>query len=140
MRVWNDFIKWFLYITTGILIICAVNFEIAGQDMIPVSTLWRILLSGIVTTGITMVLFPEKSNRKSMVLIRCFIHYAALCTVMILFGHWFGWLDYDFGGILMMVVSVACVYLFCFLSYCLIDLKRADEINKKLKEKYREHE
>ena len=37
-----------------------------------------------------------------------------------------------------MVVSVAAVYGITFLIYYLIDLKQADEINQKLKEKYGE--
>lgn len=136
MKMIKDFIRWFLYITTGILIVCAVNFGITDGDQIPKDTLWQILLSGFLTTGVTMLLYPRDENKKSAVFVRCFIHYAMLCVVMILCGQWFGWMDFDFGGIVMMSISVASVYLLSFTVYYIIDLKRAEEINRKLKEKY----
>lgn len=138
MRVLKDFVKWFLYITMGILIVCAVNFQIADAESIPKETLWQILLSGFLTTGITVLLYPRNGSNKSTFWVEILAHYLALCIIMILCGYWFGWLDFDLGGISMMVVSVAAVYGITFLIYYLIDLKQADEINQKLKEKYGE--
>lgn len=140
MRVLKDFVKWFLYITMGILIVCAVNFQIADAESIPKETLWQILLSGFLTTGITVLLYPRNGSNKSTFWVEILAHYQALCIIMILCGYWFGWLDFDLGGIVMMVVSVAAVYGITFLIYYLIDLKQADEINQKLKEKYGERE
>ncbi|MCI7322278.1 MAG: DUF3021 domain-containing protein [Lachnospiraceae bacterium] len=140
MRVLKDFVKWFLYITMGILIVCAVNFQIADAESIPKETLWQILLSGFLTTGITVLLYPRNGSNKSTFWVEILAHYLALCIIMILCGYWFGWLDFDLGGIVMMVVSVAAVYGITFLIYYLIDLKQADEINQKLKEKYGERE
>lgn len=140
MRVLKDFVKWFLYITMGILIVCAVNFQIADAESIPKETLWQILLSGFLTTGITVLLYPRNGSNKSTFWVEVLAHYLALCIIMILCGYWFGWLDFDLGGIVMMVVSVAAVYGITFLIYYLIDLKQADEINQKLKEKYGERE
>lgn len=140
MRVLKDFVKWFLYITMGILIVCAVNFQLADAESIPKETLWQILLSGFLTTGITVLLYPRNGSNKSTFWVEILAHYLALCIIMILCGYWFGWLDFDLGGIVMMVVSVAAVYGITFLIYYLIDLKQADEINQKLKEKYGERE
>ena len=46
MNVFRDFIKWFSYITMGILIVCAVNFMLYGLDTIPMVTLWQIFFFG----------------------------------------------------------------------------------------------
>lgn len=136
MKKINDFIKWFLYITTGVLIVCAVNFWAADMDAIPKNTLWQILLSGLLTAGVTVFIYPKDCNKKSVILTRIFFHYVVLCIVMIICGYWFGWLKLNAAGIVMMVVSVAVVYFLSFLAYYLTDLKRADEINRRLKEKY----
>ena len=95
MRVLKDFVKWFLYITMGILIVCAVNFQIADAESIPKETLWQILLSGFLTTGITVLLYPRNGSNKSTFWVEILAHYLALCIIMILCGYWFGWLDFD---------------------------------------------
>lgn len=59
---------------------------------------------------------------------------------MIICGHRFGWRNLNLAGIIMMLMSVAIVYLLTFFSYYLIDLKQAKEINQKLKEKYGDEE
>lgn len=136
MKVFRDFIKWFLYITVGILVVCAVNFALSGSDTIPMMTLWQILLSGGLTTLVTMLLYPRESGKKSAVFVGCLIHYAVLCVVMIVCGYWFQWLSLDAEGICMMCLSVAGVYLLAFTAYYILDLRQAKKINQRLKEKY----
>lgn len=138
MKSLIHFVKFFLYITTGILFVCAVNLELAGADALPCDTLWQILLSGLLTTGITLLLFSGNKTAKGSYPARILIHYAALCLVMIFFGCHFGWINLNFRGILIMLVSVAVVYLITFFSYYLTDIKQAREINRKLTEKYGE--
>lgn len=140
MRILGDGIKWFLYITTGILIVVAVNYTIAGEETMSVSTLWNILLSGLLTTVVTMLLYPREANGKSTVYLKCFLHYLALCVVMSFCGKWFGWIDFNPVGILLMSVSVAVVYVLTFLSYYIVDVRQAEEINRRLKEKYSDEE
>jgi len=140
MKRFHDFIKWFLYITTGILIVCAVNYSFYRADTIPQNTLWQILLSGFVTALVTTVIMGKEITKKTEFLIRVSIHYLVLCAVMILLGHSFGWLNYDLPGILMMMVSVAVVYLLNFAVYYVIDSRQADEINRTLREKYQDEE
>lgn len=132
MEMFRDFIKWFQYITIGVLIVCAVNFSLSGTDTIPPMTLWQILLSGFVTTLITMLFYLGKRATY----IKFGIHYVVLCGVMIPCGYWFGWLSFNAAEICMMIVSVAVVYLLAFVAYYLIDLKQAEKINQRLKEKY----
>lgn len=137
MRFVKDFVKWFFYITTAVLIICAFHFGVSEGDVIEKDTLWQILLSGFLTAGVTVFLLP-RDNRVIRPLAQFFVHYAALSAVMLVCGHWFGWLEYNVAGIAMMLVSVAVVYLICFGIYYLIDLREADKINRRLKEKYGE--
>lgn len=63
MKMLSLFVKFFIYITTVILIVCAINFQISGQNLIPMETLWRILLSGFLTIIVTM-LFSQRKQRK----------------------------------------------------------------------------
>ncbi len=135
MKRLYDFIKWFLYITTGILFICALNMAIQGDADIPAATLWQILLSGLLTAAVTAFFHPEEEGRLPAVL-NIFLHFLALCGVMLLCGRWFGWLKFDLPGIVMMVLSVAGVYLLSFLAYYIIDVRQAEQINRKLQERY----
>ena len=132
MEIFRDFIKWFQYITIGVLIVCAVNFSLSGADTIPLMTLWQILLSGFLTTLITMLFY----SGKRATYMKCGIHFVVLCGVMIPYGYWFGWLSFNAAEICMMILSVAVVYLLAFVAYYLIDLKQAEKINQRLKEKY----
>ena len=134
------FIKYFFYITTGILIVVALNFALSDEETLPRDTLWQILASGALTAAITAVLSPQDSRTFGGFAVKCALHYAALCVVMILCGHSFGWLSYDLGGIAMMALSVSLVYLFTFFSYYIMDRKQADDINRRLREKYRDEE
>ena len=136
MKLVKDFLRWFFYITTAVLIICAVHFAMSENDVIPKDTLWRILISGFLTAGVTVLLFPKEHGKRNRIFAHFLIHYAALSAVMIVCGHWFGWLEYNPGGIVMMLVSVAVVYLICFGVYYIIDLRDADKINRRMKEKY----
>lgn len=149
----KNLVKWFLYISTGVLIVVAANMKIAGEDMIPADTLWQILLSALLTSLVTAVLYPGDDiyggrplflkaggNGKAVIFIRIFLHYAALCAVMLVCGQQFGWIRLNGAGVVLMLVSVAAVYLFAFLAYYIIDMKQADEINRRLKEKYGEEE
>lgn len=138
MKLLKDFVRWFFYITTAVLMICAFHFSVSGDDLIPTKTLWQILLAGFLTAGVTALLYPREGRKRGRIFSQCLLHYGALCAVMIVSGHCFGWLEYDFGGIAMMLASVAVVYLICFGTHYLIDLHDADKINRRLREKYGE--
>ena len=136
MKIISSFIKWYFYITTGILFVCAINMTLSREENIPSDTLWKILLSGFLTTVVTMFFLFRESDSKFVMIYRMILHYLALGIVMILSGRWFGWLEFDISGIVMMLLSVAVVYLLTFLVYYILDRKEAQEINQKLNEKY----
>ena len=140
MKRFGNFVKWYLYITTGILIVCAVNFTLADAETIASDTLWKILFSGFLTTAVTVFLVPQEEDSKMKSYVKFFLHYFTLCIVMIICGVWFGWIHPCFSGVVAMAVDVAVVYLLAFLSYYIIDRKQAEEINQRLKEKYGEEE
>lgn len=138
MKKISDAMKWFCYITTAILVVCTVIFMTVGEQAISPKTLPQILLSGFLTTIITTLLQSKEETKKSIIYIKCFLHYIALCVVMVICGKWFGWLEFNFSGIAMMTIAVACVYILAFSTYYIIDLKQADAINQRLKEKYQD--
>lgn len=135
-----EFIKWFFYITTSVVFICAANLTISGGNTIFVNTLWQILLCGFLTALVTVLLRPGAKDGGKIMMLKIIIHYIILCVVMIICGHWFGWMVFSFADIVMMLVSVAVVYLIVFTAGFWLDLKGAEEINRRLKEKYNDKE
>ena len=136
MKIISSFIKWYFYITTGILFVCAINITLSREENIPSNTLWKVLLSGFLTTAVTIGFLLRESDSKFVMIYRMILHYLALSIVMILSGRWFGWLEFDISGIVMMLLSVAVVYFLTSFSYYILDRKEAQEINQKLNEKY----
>lgn len=140
MRIFREAIKWFVYITTGILIVVAVNITLAGEEMMLSKTLWEILLSAFLTTIVTVLLFSADETRQHVAYLNLVLHYLALCVVMIICGTWFGWIAFNLAGILLMTISVAAVYLLTFFAYAILDRRQAETINKRLKERYSDEE
>lgn len=134
MKLISEVFKWFLYITTGILIVTATMYTILGEETMPVNTLWKILLAGVLTTGVTICFKPWKDWGY----VGFLLHYLALCVVMVVCGSMFGWIKFSLFGILFMMIDVAIVYAIAFGAYLLVDLRQAKEINEKLKEKYKD--
>lgn len=139
MKIFSNFIKWFMYINTGILIVVAINFLLAGVDSMPINTLWNIMFSALVTTIVTMCFCPREERKVKMPL-QYIVHYLTLCAVMIFVGSMFGWIHFNAGGVIMMMVDVALVYAIAFVVYYMLDIRQADVINKKLKEIYGDEE
>ena len=135
-----EFIRWFFYITTCVLFVCAANIQISGDETVPTITLWQILLSGFLTALVTVILGPGEQDSSRVGMVKIIVHYFVLCGVMIGCGYQFGWMELNLNGIVMMAVSVAVVYLLVFLAGYLLDKKQADEINKKLHGKYSDKE
>ena len=45
MRFLKELCRFFVQITTGILIICAINYSVWGSGELPANILWQIVLS-----------------------------------------------------------------------------------------------
>lgn len=140
MKKIGEYIKWYFYITTNILFVTATIFRLYGATALPGAILWQIMLSGFLTTIVTVLIIYIECESTVGRLIKFFCHYIALCVVMICSGKWFDWLDLNLSGIIMMLAAVAAVYLLAFCVYYVIDLREANRINKRLKEKYGDEE
>lgn len=138
MEILRNFIKWFLYITMSIFLVVTLSYKTYSVDTIPTDTLLYILISGFLTTAVTVLMALRECKSKWISLLKYILHYIALCVVMCLCANWFGWYDLNLSGILSMSLSVAIVYGLAFGVYCLTDLKQAKDINKLLQEKYKD--
>ncbi len=140
MEILRNFIKWFLYITMSIFLVVTLSYKMYSVDTIPTDTLLYILISGFLTTAVTVLIALRECKKRWTGILKYLIHYISLCIVMCLCGNWFGWYDLDLEGILSMSLSVAIVYAMSFGVYCLIDWKQAKDINKMLQKKYKDEE
>ena len=140
MKRIRNFVKYFFYITVGILLVCGISYALAGIEAVPVEVFGMIFLSSFITTLVTVLILPSEEDGKVKSCIKFVLHYLALCVIMIFLGQWFGWIKLNLSGIVMMAVDVGLVYLLTFTAYYLIDVKQADEINKMLQEKYGDEE
>jgi len=138
MKIITESIKYFMCITTGIVIMCALNIPLSGNDTMPSNILWQIIISGAATSVITAIVYSRETNTTKGTIILMAVHYVILCVVMIFLSVMFGWMKLCIQGIVMMVVSVAFVYVITFSSRYLLDKKQADLFNETLKNKYRD--
>ena len=140
MKILGNLVKWFLYITVGILIVCGISYGIAGIETVTVNVFGMILLSAFVTALATVLILPKEEDGKVKSCIKYVLHYIALCVIMCFLGERFGWINFDLVAIGLMVIDVGLVYLLVFIAYYIIDVKQAGEINKMLREKYGDEE
>jgi len=140
MKALGKFVKYFLYITVGIFIVCGINYKIAGIETVTVDVFGMILLSAFVTTVATVLIHSKEDDGKVKSCVKFVLHYIILCMIMSFLGKQFGWIDFDLAGIGMMVIDVGVVYLLVFIVYYIIDIKQAEKINQMLQEKYGDEE
>lgn len=134
------FAEWFMFITTGILIICTIDFTLFSKDaMIPKATLSYILLSSFLTSVITAAFSLLEPVKKSSRIICFILHLACMEGAMIGCGIWFGWIDFAF-DVLQMCLSVAGVYAFVVTGYYIQDKHYANQLNQSLKRRYQDGE
>lgn len=135
------FIEWFVLIATGILIICAVHFALFSETGdVPDAILLQIIISALLTAAETAVFLLTEPVTKSSIAICGILHFCSLSGTMIVCGLCFGWINFESFGIIDMIISVAAVYVFVVFAYYILDKHRADQINQKLKEKYKDDE
>ena len=141
MKTFREFVKWFLYILPGIIVVCGIGYTLDGAETVSVNVLWKILFSAFVTALLTtlmhvMLIKPNEEEGRLAAYLKLAIHYILLCAIMSFLGAWFGWIDFGVRGVLAMALYVGGVYLIACTVYYIIDVKQADIINKKLREKY----
>lgn len=132
----RDFLKCYLYITVGILIVIAISYAFSSEETVSADSFWQILLSGFLTTLVTVIFSPFREHIKVRIVVKFALHYLSLCLVMFICGSWFGWMTPNPAGAAIMMLDVGVVYLFVVAATYLIDVSQAREINKRLQEKY----
>jgi len=135
------FVEWFVFIATGILMICAINFALFSDgEQIPRATLIQILFSAMLTAAVTAVFFMLEPLKKSSMIFCFILHFSSLTAIMVVCGLHFGWVESGLIEIVKMGASVAFVYVFVIIIYYILDIRRAEQINRRLKEKYKDEE
>lgn len=135
MRFITDLIRYFVYITTGILFVFIVILLIEGGSGVSTQTLIRIPCAAFATALITALLYSSEAVKKKELYIRISVHYILLCVTMIALGTVFEWISLDLAGIMTMVISTAAIYAFTFAGTYLSSKNEAKKLNEALKSK-----
>lgn len=131
MKKISEYIKWFLYITSCVLIVRGCIYYFTG-DIVVSEAILHIVIMGMLTTLVTVFMFSVDIDG----LWGYVIHYVLLTSVVLLYCEWNQWPYIDFKEVLIIIIAVAIVYLLVLGSYYLIDVRKAKQINEKLKDKY----
>ena len=135
MNKLREFVHYFITITTGILIICAISYS-SQAEAPTAATLWHILLSAGLATLATVVFFPDEDASKLRINIGLVLHFISLCVIMIVCGRQFGWISPGFLPALAMVGYVVIVYSFTAGVTYFISKREAALLNQQLKKKF----
>lgn len=135
MKFITDLIRYFVYITTGILFVFIVMLLIEGGSGVSTQTLIRIPCAGLATALITAVIYSREAVKKKEHYIRIAIHYLLLCVTMVALGTVFEWIKLDLAGIMTIVISTAAIYAFTYTGAYLSSKSEAKKLNEALKSK-----
>ncbi len=135
MKFLVELIKYFTYITTGIVFAFIINTAIAGVESVPVAMIAEIPAAGFVTALITVIIFEKDVKTKKGMFLLTTVHFILLSIVMIVMGLMFKWINTNPTSIILMLLCVAFVYGFTSAVSYFTSKKEADEINAALKNK-----
>ncbi len=130
----NDFIKWFLTINTGIMIVTGIN--IIVYDSITTMIIPQILAASFVTALVTTAFFsynPQKPISVPVRLLLSFGHYLVLCVIIMTMGVLFNWFRLSANGVRGVGLSVAGVYLITAIISYALSKGEANEMTNALK-------
>ncbi len=133
MKFIKEFIKWFITINTGVLLIFIIN--TTDYDYIRTVYLWEIFAVSAVTSLITTLFFsidPGKIITRVVQIVIVFLHYLSLFITMMLFGISFGWIPFNLSGVLTMALSVAGVYICTAVLSVVTGMQDAKKMNEAL--------
>lgn len=135
MKFITELLKYFVYITTGILFVFITIMLLGGYESISIRELMQIPLAAFVTALVTAVIYSKETMMKKEFNIRMAVHYILLCVIMVIFGTAFGWVSFDLAGVMTIVISTAAIYAFTFAGAYLSSKSEAEKLNKALKSK-----
>ncbi len=136
MKKVREFIFMFAVITTGIILICAIQFSLQNDGILNDNILWHILLAGALTAGATTLLLPSEECSKCRFILGIIVHFIVLCVIMVFVGVRFAWIPLCLEGVLGMVFCVAFVYAFTMIVTLISFQKEAKHVNQALQKKY----
>ncbi len=131
----SEFLKWFLIINTGIMLIVWIN--IFKYDTIWTTIIPQIFCASFVTSLVTTAVFSINPKKPLSALVRFLIsaaHYLVLCVIIMTLGTLFNWFDLSLSGCIIVALSVAGVYLVAAVISYLLSKSEADEMTKALKD------
>lgn len=134
MRFITDTFKYFVTITTGILLIFIIVMLTNEMDSLSFRFIAEIPLMGLITAIITALIQRGEVPLKQFI-IRVIVHYLLICLTMSVAAVLFKWVTFTFGGIMSIVLSTAGVYVFTYLATYIMSKKEADELNSALRRK-----
>jgi len=140
MKRLKSMAEFFEKITTGILFVTAIYIPAfyGWDEALHVKILWQILLLSVVCTlgSIIMPLGEEKEVSRNSMLIRHSLYYIYINVVVLALGYLFGWFSFQNAGqVFGMLLAIAFVYIAVALVCYWIQLREAEKINRKLKER-----
>lgn len=133
MKFIRDFVKWFVIINTGVLLIFALN--TIGYDYIKTVYLLEIFAASAVTallTAMFMSIEPKKVINKYMQFLLVLAHYVCLLVTMIILGKSFGWITTEGKDLVFMALSVAGVYICTAIIAAVLGTREAKMLNDAL--------
>ena len=133
MNFLKEFVKWFVIINTGIVLVVAINLGV--NNAVDHLTLWKIFIASAATALPTTIVYsyePRKVIKKSLQALIIVAHALVLLAIMILLGVKFGWISLSGHGIWVMVLGVAGVYLCSVLLSFAVNSNDAKQMNEAL--------
>ena len=131
----SEFLKWFLIINTGIMLIVWLN--IFKYDNIWVSIIPQIFCASAVTSLVTTAVFsinPKKPLSAPLRILIPVMHYIILCVIIMTLGTLFDWFELSLSGCIAVALSVAGVYFIAAVISYLLSKSEADEMTRALKD------
>lgn len=135
MKFLSGLIRYFVYITTGILFVFIIIMILEGSSSISLKTLIEIPCAAFVTSLATAVICSKDIMVKRDFYIGIAVHYLILCIIMVIFGTVCEWVNPDAAGILTIVISTAAIYVFTFAGAYLSSKSEAEKLNRALRNK-----
>ncbi|MDE6593376.1 MAG: DUF3021 domain-containing protein [Oscillospiraceae bacterium] len=135
MKFFSYLVKYFTYITTGIVFVFIAILLIGDHDGLSREELIQIPCAGFATALVTTVLLVGKWEFPVAFGFRIALHYLMMLAMMIVIGILFEWIEFDLAGIITMVIATAAVYIFTFAVTYISVKNEADELNSALKKK-----
>lgn len=133
MRYIKEYLKWFVIINSGVLLIFALN--TFNYEYIKSIYLFEIIAASAATALPTAILFsiePKKEITKFVSALLVLIHYVCLLAIMLILGISFGWIEFNLKGIAVMALSVAGVYICSTVLSVVLDKREAKRLNEAL--------